>query len=285
MTGSVFTPPNAPVVVLLFLFTALLAVAGAAAAGWLAFRGRTGPAKRIAEGLAVIFVLYGGTLLAHSFTSRDRILEPGQLKYFCEIDCHLAYSVEGVRVAKVLGSGPAAATARGQFTIVTIKTWFDPKTISARRGEGPLRPNPRTIRLEDAAGRAYSPSHAGQSALDPLSNPDQPLDHPLRPGESVSTDLVFDLPDSTPGSRLLISEDISVAPFIVSHENSLFHRKIWFRVPPASADGMSRHRSDVREACFDGVGPLRVRGSDATLPPHGDSVLGSRPALRSIQAE
>jgi hypothetical protein len=232
-----FTPPNAPVVALLFLGTALLVVVGAAAAGWLSFRGRRGPARRIVEGLSVVLVLYMGALLAHSFTSRDRFLEPGQLKYFCELDCHLACSVQGVRTEKVLESGAASATARGRFTIVSVKTWFDPHTISARRGDAPLWPNPRTIRLEDTAGHGYSLSRAGQRILDPDADPDQPLAHPLRPGESMTTELVFDLPDSATGSRLLISESIPIAALIVSHENSLFHRKIWFRIPPISGAG------------------------------------------------
>lgn len=233
-----FTPPNAPVVALLFLGTALLMFAGAAAAGWLSLRGRPGPAKRIVEGLAVVLVLYMGALLAHSFTSRDRFLEPGQLKYICELDCHLAYSVQGVRMEKVLGSGAASATARGRFTIVSVKTWFDPHTISPRRGDAPLWPNPRTIRLEDAAGHSYPLSRAGQRILDADADPDQPLAHPLRPGESTTTELVFDLPDSSSGAaRLLITEGLPVAALIVSHENSLFHRKIWFRIPPIPGAG------------------------------------------------
>jgi hypothetical protein len=238
-----FTPPNAPVVVLLFFFTALLMVTGAAAAGWLALRGRPGPAKRIVEGLSVVFVLYTGALLADSFTSRDRVLEPGQLKYFCELDCHLACSVQGVRTAKILESGAASTTARGRFTIVSVKTWFDPHTISSRRGNGPLWPNPRAIRLEDAAGHSYALSREGQGILDADADPDQPLAHPLKPGQSTITELVFDLPDSSTGARLLISEDLLVDALIVSHENSLFHRKIWFRIPPlpeASAGGPGR---------------------------------------------
>ena len=226
-----FTPTNAPMVVLLFLLTAFLIVSGTAGAAWLAFQGRRRPARRIGEALAVVLVIYGGALLAHSFTSRDRILEPGQLKYFCEIDCHLAYSVTGVRTAKTLGAGSTAATASGQFFIVAVKTWFDPKTISSRRGNGELCPNPRTIRLEGSTGRTFSPSREGQKAVDPETDPEEPLGHPLRPGKSITTEIVFDLPEADAGSRLLISEDIPVARFIVSHENSLFHKKIWFRLP------------------------------------------------------
>jgi len=247
-----FTPPNAPAVLLLFLFTTLLFFTGLVAAGVLAWRGKRRPARRIAEGLVVVALIYGGALLAHSFTSRDRILEPGQLKYFCEIDCHLAYSVAAVRTAKTLGSGETAATARGHFVIVSVKTWFDPRTVSPRRGNGTLSPNPRIIRVEDGTGRAYSVSPEGEKALAPAFGPEALLHRPLRPGESYTTDLVFDLPEGKESPRLLISEDIPEAPFIVSHENSLFHKKIWFRIPtPPGSD-------PLRQSGAEGTGPLRL---------------------------
>jgi len=226
-----FTPPNAPVVILLFLFTALLMFAGGVVAVGLALRGRRRPARRVAEALAVVLTVYLGALLTHSLTSRDQLLEPGQLKYFCEVDCHLAYSVEGVRSVKTVGSGAAAIEAPGSFVIVTVKTWFDPNTISPRRGDAPLRPNPRRIRLEDAAGKSYAVSKAAELALAGDSDPRALLARPLRPGESYTTELAFELPGSATEARLLISEDVPEASFIVSHENSFFHRKIWFRLP------------------------------------------------------
>lgn len=270
-----FTPPNAPVVILLFLFTAFLIGAGAAGAAWLAFRGRKRPAKRIAEAMLVIVLIYGGALLAHSFTSRERVLEPGQLKYFCEIDCHLAYSVEGVRTAKSLGSGGAVAAARGLFTIVTVKTWFDPNTVSPRRGDGELWPNPRTIRVEDSAGGSYPISPEGLKALSSTVDPREPLSRPLRPGESITTELAFDLPESATASRLLISEDIAVAPFIVSHENSLFHRKIWFRIPASSGAGMSFGSPGAGSEWFERMPHLPDRAPITPSP-------RSRPAWRLL---
>ena len=226
----IFTPNNAPAVALLFLGTVVLVGLGVASGAWLVFRRRFVAARRIGEALVVVLVIYGGTLLAHSFTSSDRSLEPGQLKYFCEIDCHLAYSVEAVRTTASL-PGPPPVAAKGRFLIVTVKTWFDPNTISARRGNGALHPNPRTIELEDSDGVRHRPSPEGERAAALGADPREPLSRPLRPGESYTTDLVFDLPPAAKAARLLISEDLVVAPFIVSHENSLFHGKIWFRLP------------------------------------------------------
>jgi hypothetical protein len=234
-----FTPPNAPAVVILFLATALLLFSGGVVAAGLAMRGRRRPARRVVEAMAVILVIYFGALLTHSLTSKDLVLEPGQLKYFCEVDCHLAYSVEGVRSVKSVGSGSGAVAiqAPGSFVIVSVKTWFDPNTIAPWRGDRPLRPNPRTIRLEDAAGRSYAVSAAAEKAVAGDSDARSLLARPLRPGESYTTELAFELPGPATEARLLISEDVAEASFIVSHENSLFHRKIWFRIPTPEPAG------------------------------------------------
>jgi hypothetical protein len=223
-----FTPANAPAVALLFVGTTLLCLLALGTAGVLAWRGRRRPARRVVEGLAVVVLLYGGALLAHSFTSHDTILEPGELKYLCELDCHLAYSVEGARAA---ATGSGEANTGGRFVVITVRTWFDPKSISARRGDAPLTPNPRAIRLEDDQGAAYEISRRGEKALGAGLEAASLLRKPLRPGESYRTDLVFEVPRERTGLRLLISEDVPQAAFIVGHENSLFHKKIWFRVP------------------------------------------------------
>jgi hypothetical protein len=251
-----FTPPNAPAVVILFLATASLLFSGGMVAAVLATRGRLRPARRVVEAMAVILVIYFGALLTHSLTSKDLVLEPGQLKYFCEVDCHLAYSVEGVRSVKSVGSGAAAIQAPGSFVIVSLKTWFDPNTIGPSRGDGPLRPNPRTIRLEDAAGRSYAVSAAAEKAVAGDSDARSLLARPLRPGESYTTELAFELPGPATEARLLISEDVAEASFIVSHENSLFHRKIWFRIPTPEPAG-----SDSPDAA--------ARGSDPVDPERG----------------
>jgi hypothetical protein len=225
-------PENAAAIVLLFLLTAGLLATGLGLLLWMAGRGRLRTARRIGEAMAVILVLYAGSLLTFSLTSRDALLEPGQQKYLCEIDCHLAYSVEGVEVRKSLGAGPGERKARGSFYVVTVRTWFDGKTVSAGRGNAPLRPNPRRVQVEDDNGRVYLLSEEGQAALRSESKSGIPLDHALRPGESYSTSLAFDLPPGTRNPRLLIAEDLPVTRFLIGHENSFLHGKIWFRLVP-----------------------------------------------------
>src|SRR5215470_16619692 len=138
-----FVPPLAPVVVLVFLgaigLTAAAAVGGAVALSFRRFRlarGIFGTGLAVAAG-------YGVLLLGVALQSRERTLSPGEKKYFCEIDCHLAYSIAGVESA---GPGTLA---------VTVTTWFDPSTTAPFRGDAPLTPNPRVVYLVDDLGRRH----------------------------------------------------------------------------------------------------------------------------------
>jgi hypothetical protein len=53
---------------------------------------------------------------------------------------------------------------------------------------------------------------------------------PLRPSESYTTDVIFDLPAETRNPTLLINEGEWVTRFIVGHENSPFHHKTRFQL-------------------------------------------------------
>lgn len=221
-----FMPHNAPLVVLTFLFTGLLlGVAGLVVLWSLAAR-KYALAVRVLVAGAIAGGVYAGTLLARSLGSEEKILAAGQHKYFCEIDCHTAYTVTDVRTAKTLGEDAEQATADGTFYVVTLRTWFDGETVSSRRPEGmPLWPNPRLVRVVDEAGRRYSTSLAGQKAIVAHN---VPLTHALRPGESYETVLVFDLPAEVAAPRLLVADWFPLSQFLIGHENSPLHKKIYF---------------------------------------------------------
>ncbi len=232
-----FVPERAPMVILGFLGMCLaLGLAGlvllyALAAQKLALAKRT---------VAMAFALggaYAGLLLAASLTSTEKTLGAGQWKYFCEVDCHLAYSVTGVSTAKTLGEGQNPATAEGTFYVVTIRTWFDEDTISRTRGDGILHPNLRTARIMDSRGRRYPPSLPGQLALQLPANKLIALDQPLRPGESYETTLVFDVPADAESPRLYLTDPLPVNWVLIGHENSFFHRRVYFGLEPRPAVG------------------------------------------------
>jgi hypothetical protein len=180
--------------------------------------------------LAGVASVYFVVVLVFSFASGGRVLARGEEKHFCEIDCHLAYSVVGVRRAKSLGDGASRADARGEFLVVTLKTRFDETTTSAHRGDGELYPNPRGVTVYDADGHSYAPSEEGRRALADAGDSGTPIETPLRPGESYTTEIVFDLPTDARDPRLLVNESDLPTRFIIGHENSPLHKKTEFKL-------------------------------------------------------
>ena|ERR1700686_2468261 len=183
-------------------------------------------AKFVLLAALVIAGAYLGAILIFSLVSHEKVLARGEEKHFCEIDCHVAYSIVDTRQSKTLGTPPHQMTAQGTYTVVTIKTRFDETTISPRRGNGLLYPNSRTLTLVDDQGNRYGPS--SQSGT--------PLTNPLRPGESCTTDLVFDLPADVKSATLLINEGDWITHLVIGHENSPLHKKTRFQIdlPPAA---------------------------------------------------
>ena len=230
---SEFMPHFAPVVVLFFLGTIFMIGASFLVLLYGAVR-RSGFFAALGGG-AMLAIAAGYFLLLTgvSFASSEEVLPAGGWKYFCEIDCHIAYSLVGAQTTAALGTEMQQVFARGEFVVVRVKTWFDERTISAHRGNGPLTPNHRKIFLVDETGERFPPSPGGQTALDRLTGNSTPLTKPLRPGQSYVTDLVFDVPRHASGLRLLITEDDPETRLVIGHENSLLHKKIYFAVDSA----------------------------------------------------
>ncbi|HET8925710.1 MAG TPA: hypothetical protein VFN26_22190 [Candidatus Acidoferrum sp.] len=231
---SEFVPHFAPAVVLLFLGTILLVGLSALVLFY-------GVVRRSAfftklGGVAAFTITAGYLLLLSgvSFASNEKILPAGGWKYFCEIDCHLAYSLVGAQTEAAVGPEMQQLSARDEFVILRVKTWFDERTISDHRGNGPLTPNSRKVVLVDDEGRSFMPSPEGQAAFARFDGASTPLTQPLLPGESYTTDFVFDVPKDARGLRLLITEDDPETRLLIGHENSLLHKKIYFGLDSAS---------------------------------------------------
>jgi hypothetical protein len=227
-----FMPQFAPFVVLAFLGACFVLVVtlivSLASLLWRKWK----VSKLAALAACAVAVGYLALLLGASVTSQEQVLTSSGKKYFCQIDCHIAYSIEGVTTAKTLGAPLQLATASGRFYVIRVKTWFDENTISPRRGNGPLQPNPRRVGIVDNQGREYEASPQGLRVLQ-HNEPDwTPLTQPLRPGESYITTLVFDLPDAVRNPRLFITDAVAVTHLLIGHENSLLHKRIYFRLEP-----------------------------------------------------
>ena len=225
----------APIGVLALLGTGLLIlVAALALVGSLVAR-KFRLARFVLIAMLVIAGIYVGAMLAFSFAGREKVLARGEEKHFCEIDCHLAYSITNVRQTRTLGDAPNQKTAKGLYTVVTIKTRFDETTIASWRGNGLLYPDSRVLTLVDERGNKHAPATAALPAPDATQTSSTPLTAPLRPGESYTTEIVFDLPAEVKSATLLINEGEFVTHFIIGHENSVLHGKTRFQLDLPSA--------------------------------------------------
>jgi hypothetical protein len=188
-------------------------------------------ARRVLIGALAAAGLYVAVLLSFSLASREQLAKRAEEKYFCEVDCHLAYSVVDVRESKSLGTGSSRAMARGLYRIASLRVRFDPETTSSHRPKDmSLTPNPRSVRVVDASGTIYRPDPTGQRALESVEGAAVPLTRALVPGESYVTRLVFDLPEKARDPRLLITESDWITRALIGHENSPFHGKTSFRL-------------------------------------------------------
>jgi hypothetical protein len=168
-------------------------------------------ARLILGGMAAAAVIYFGLLLGFSLASHETMLAHGQEKYFCEIDCHLAYAVSGVQS----GHDPG-----GTQYLVTLRTRFDEATISpSRPKDAPLTPSPRIVQLIAADGARIAPES--------ISGAD--LMTPLIPGQSYETQFRFKAPSDARGLKLLVITTPQWPDHIViGDENSWLHKKTYF---------------------------------------------------------
>ena len=210
----------APIGALALLGTAFLLCLGAIVLAQSLIVRKRRRAKIVFVAELAIVIGYLAAMLAFSFASRGQVLAQGEEKHFCEIDCHLAYSIVGTRGSKTLGDPPNQLTTRGTFLVVTTKTRFDETTIASFRGNGLLYPNPRAFVLTDDRGNRY----------EPVTQFGMPITSPLRPGESYTTDVAFDLPADARAATLLINEASWETRLVIGHENSLLHKQTKFQL-------------------------------------------------------
>ena len=183
--------------------------------------------------VALVLGTYVAILLGISLLSNDVDLSVGTKKYFCEIDCHLAYQVAAVSVDKAVGDESNQIVSNGEFVMVELRTWFDPTTISPKRGDAPLMPNERVAILTDNEGHTFKPSDKADEVLTVQRLHTTPLSTALRPGESYTSYLVFEVPARTQGLKLWLRSNDEVGALLWGNELSPLHGKVRFRLSPA----------------------------------------------------
>jgi hypothetical protein len=172
---------------------------------------------------ASVFGLYAALLLTMSVSSRTTTLPPGQLKFFCEIDCHVAFD---------LSSEPVRA---GDTVRLTLRERFRRETISDRRGDAPLSPGTRIIALVSESGEMFAPIE-----MRPLDS--APLFSPMRPGEIHRAELRFAVPSDVVLRGLLVETSEPFAKLLIGHERSPLHGKVLLDLSAATdiASGAAR---------------------------------------------
>ena len=156
-------------------------------------------------------VIYFALLFGFSAGSHTKALALGQEKYFCEIDCHLAYSVMDVK---------SRTDSSSTVLVVTLRTRFDETTTSpSRPKDAPLTPSPREAWLIDGSARIYGP----------VATHGTPLLTALKPAEAYETQLEFRVPKDARTLRLLINT-VPAWPdhLVIGDENSWLHKKTYF---------------------------------------------------------
>lgn len=157
-------------------------------------------------------LVYFGLLFGFALSSQEKVLARGQEKYFCEIDCHLAYSVVNVETA------PAGNDVVYR---ITLSTRFDETTISPRRPkDSPLNPSPRVVVLADSRGTQYFPQGLSGTGLVT----------PLKPGESYTTILTFAVPREAANLRLLVTSPGWPERLLIGDEQTPLHKETWFQL-------------------------------------------------------
>jgi hypothetical protein len=218
--------PAIAIAILAFLGTALLAAAISLYAAWRAIRDDTVRAGRALGAVCLLLAAYGIALGVGGIFGRERIVPVGGEKYFCEIDCHLAYSVPRL---EAVGTDGATGT---NLWLLTVRTRFDPATISPRRPlTAPTWPAPRLVALVDATGREFTPLPEDAAEASPLLAGSIPMSQPLAPGEAYQSRFVFRLPSDAVPSRLLLQDDIFISQLLIGNERSPFHRPVYLALP------------------------------------------------------
>lgn len=204
---------------LLFVFVAIALLALLRKSRWLW--------KVAGTSAACLLLCYSALLLAFSLTSQEVDLPLGAKKYFCELDCHLAYSVARVWTPTTVGGEANPISANGQFVVVELRVWFDPTTISPHRGNGLLTPNDRVVTLERRDGHSFPPSQRPE-VLSAMSLRSTPMATPLRPGQSYVSYFVFETTANSGDLKLWLRTGDDLDKLLLGDELSPWHQRVFF---------------------------------------------------------
>jgi hypothetical protein len=169
----------------------------------------------LASGLA-LGAAYAMLLPMDGMISGGRLLQPGEEKLFCGLDCDLAVSVASVERSAEIGPPGRPGRPRGTFYVVGVKIRSDAVRVT-------MDPSRLGAWIVDDEGRRYPPRR-------PDDDPAAPLFCPVAPGQWYILDLLFDVPADLHAPRLLVGVNGGFGRMIPGAENALFHRRTMHRL-------------------------------------------------------
>lgn len=119
-------------------------------------------------------------------------------------DGDLAFTVQSVDNAQTIGSSFDQKTAQGKFYILTVKiqnNGKDTKTVNAS-----------DFNIVDSQGRKYDYSTDGQTAMEMANGTTDLFLQQVQPSLSVTGKIVFDVPATATGLKLMAQGDIFSSP-------------------------------------------------------------------------
>jgi len=172
-------------------------------------RRRRRTARRIVGAAALLLATYTVALLLAALRSTDTVLARDERRCFDD------WCVAVAAVRRV--AAPGAPSGDSGWVIVTLR-------VSSRAGRIAQRPDEPRFWIEDARGRRYAPSPAGQAAWTLAHGPARAVDDRIGPGESFTTPLVFALPAGADRPALVVAEGPSwLGRIVIGGEDSPFH--------------------------------------------------------------
>lgn len=115
-------------------------------------------------------------------------------------DGDLAFTVQSVDTAQTVGNSFSQKTAQGQYVILTVKIQND--------GKGTKTVNASDFTVVDSQGRKYDYSTDGQTALEMSNGATSFFLQQIQPSLSVTGKIIFDVPASATGLKLMAQGDI-----------------------------------------------------------------------------
>jgi hypothetical protein len=172
----------------------------------------------IASGWAAVYTL---GVVAVSLGSHERVLPPGEPKYFCGFyfDCHIGVAVLRDEIVDSIGARKAA----GVFHVVTLR--FE---SSARRET--LSPWRMNLQLQGPAGTRYTRDIAAEQVLEGS----RVLEQPIAPGGSYLARVVFDVPSPVHELRMFADQGPALKIpeiLLAGDEASVLHKKTFLALP------------------------------------------------------